>query len=275
MDVAFLRIALLLYLTAAGAFHRLSAHAPGRAPAHGPRCCSSPPSCFHGVEIATRSLSLGHMPVVSYDEGLSLPRLDAPRSSTCCSTAAPGWRCSGRSWLRSPSCSTLVAFAVALGSDGAAHHALKSWWLPVHVTLAFLGNAVFAIAFATSLVYLFEDNRLKAKRPSRIRRIFPSLEKLDELNYRLLAWGFRCSRSVSSPERSGRTSPGAVLELGVARDLVARHLVALRDAAPWSDRRLAWPARRGADHPRVRGPARLLRQREPLLPGPARRSFGS
>jgi cytochrome c-type biogenesis protein CcsB len=67
--------------------------------------------------------------------------------------------------------------------------ALRSAWLPVHVTLAFLGNAVLALAFATSLVYLFEDSRLKSKHPRLIPR-FPSLEKLDKLNHRLISWGF-------------------------------------------------------------------------------------
>ena len=67
--------------------------------------------------------------------------------------------------------------------------ALRSAWLPVHVTLAFLGNAVFALTFATSLIYVLEDNRLKAKRPAR-RLLQPSLERLDALNHRLLSWGF-------------------------------------------------------------------------------------
>jgi cytochrome c-type biogenesis protein CcsB len=84
---------------------------------------------------------------------------------------------------------TLTGFLVSSGVRELPP-SLRSVWLPVHVTLAFLGNAVFALAFATSLVYLFEDNRLKAKRPSGLRRLFPSLERLDELNYRLLVWGF-------------------------------------------------------------------------------------
>jgi cytochrome c-type biogenesis protein CcsB len=68
---------------------------------------------------------------------------------------------------------------------------LRSAWLPIHVTLAFLGDALFVLAAGVSLVYLVYERRLKAKRaliPSEERA--PSLEKLDRINYRLLGWGF-------------------------------------------------------------------------------------
>jgi cytochrome c-type biogenesis protein CcsB len=68
---------------------------------------------------------------------------------------------------------------------------LRSAWLPVHVTLALLGDAMFVLAAVVSLVYLVYERRLKAKRPlvSTDERT-PSLEKLDRINYHLLGWGF-------------------------------------------------------------------------------------
>jgi cytochrome c-type biogenesis protein CcsB len=68
---------------------------------------------------------------------------------------------------------------------------LRSAWLPIHVTLAFLGYALFVLAAGVSVVYLVYERRLKTKRlliPSDERA--PSLEKLDRINYRLLGWGF-------------------------------------------------------------------------------------
>lgn len=68
---------------------------------------------------------------------------------------------------------------------------LRSAWLPIHVTLAFLGYALFVLAAGVSVVYLVSERRLKAKRPfdtSDDRS--PSLEKLDRINYHLLGWGF-------------------------------------------------------------------------------------
>lgn len=67
---------------------------------------------------------------------------------------------------------------------------LKTFWLPLHVTLAFLGNAMFALAFGVSLMYLLQERRLKHKRPTALMKRFPSLESLDKLNYVLLGWGF-------------------------------------------------------------------------------------
>lgn len=68
---------------------------------------------------------------------------------------------------------------------------LRSAWLPVHVTMAFLGYALFVLAAAVSILYLVYEQRLKTKRPlaSSDERA-PSLEKLDRVNYLLLGWGF-------------------------------------------------------------------------------------
>jgi cytochrome c-type biogenesis protein CcsB len=69
--------------------------------------------------------------------------------------------------------------------------ALRSAWLPVHVTLAFVGFALFLLAAAVSVVYLIFERRLKSKRPlAPADERAPSLEKLDRINYRLLSWGF-------------------------------------------------------------------------------------
>jgi cytochrome c-type biogenesis protein CcsB len=84
---------------------------------------------------------------------------------------------------------TLAALAVGT-SVGGIPPGLKTFWLPLHVTLAFLGNAVFALAFAVSLIYLFQERYLKHKKISALLKRLPSLESLDRMNYRLLVWGF-------------------------------------------------------------------------------------
>lgn len=69
-------------------------------------------------------------------------------------------------------------------------HQLQSVWLPAHVAPAFFGYAVFAVAFCLSLIYLLQEKQLKAKRKGTLFRRLPSLETLDELNYRFVTWGF-------------------------------------------------------------------------------------
>jgi cytochrome c-type biogenesis protein CcsB len=67
---------------------------------------------------------------------------------------------------------------------------LDSWWFPVHVTLAFLGNAVFALAFVAGIMYLLQERMLKSKSFSGLYFRLPSLEVLDSINYKCLSFGF-------------------------------------------------------------------------------------
>lgn len=83
----------------------------------------------------------------------------------------------------------LAAFTFGAGS-GELPPGLKTYWLPLHVSFAFLGNAVFALAFGVSLMYLLQEYQLKKKKTNVLYKGFPSLESLDRLNYVFLAWGF-------------------------------------------------------------------------------------
>ena len=68
--------------------------------------------------------------------------------------------------------------------------ALNSYWLPVHVMLLFIGDAVFAIAFGAGIMYLLQEKEVKRKRLGAIFKRLPSLEVLDEINYKCLTVGF-------------------------------------------------------------------------------------
>ena len=81
------------------------------------------------------------------------------------------------------------AYIVHAGAETLPHN-LRSAWLPAHVAAAFLGYAIFAIAFCISLIYLHQESQLKAKRRTGLVQRLPSLETLDDINYRIVAWGF-------------------------------------------------------------------------------------
>lgn len=68
--------------------------------------------------------------------------------------------------------------------------ALKSRWLVVHTTLAFVGYATFAVAFAAGIMYLIQEHFLKSKRLGAFYHKLPSLDTLDDINYRCLTFGF-------------------------------------------------------------------------------------
>jgi cytochrome c-type biogenesis protein CcsB len=67
---------------------------------------------------------------------------------------------------------------------------LRSWWLPIHVLFAFVGDAVFALACCAGVIYLMQEKLLKSKRAGGFSGRLPSLEVLDEINYRALTIGF-------------------------------------------------------------------------------------
>ncbi|MBF0344080.1 MAG: c-type cytochrome biogenesis protein CcsB [Nitrospirae bacterium] len=67
---------------------------------------------------------------------------------------------------------------------------LQNYWLWVHTTLAFWGDAAFAVACGIGVMYLLQEHFVKSKRLGGLYRRLPSLQILDEINYRLLTIGF-------------------------------------------------------------------------------------
>jgi cytochrome c-type biogenesis protein CcsB len=66
--------------------------------------------------------------------------------------------------------------------------ALKSNWLIAHVIACFIGYAAFAIAFGISIMYLMKKRKQENKEGFLAR--FPKSDDLDELNHRLILFGF-------------------------------------------------------------------------------------
>ncbi len=86
---------------------------------------------------------------------------------------------------------TFNLFAAFLpGEVGQLAPALNSWWLPVHVILLFVGNAVFAVAFGAGIMYLLMEKEVKRKKLGALFKRLPSLDVLDDINYRCLTIGF-------------------------------------------------------------------------------------
>jgi len=67
---------------------------------------------------------------------------------------------------------------------------LQSYWLGIHTVLAFIGDAAFAMAFGIGLMYLIQEHYVKSKHLGGLFRKLPSLQTLDEINYRLITIGF-------------------------------------------------------------------------------------
>ncbi len=141
----------------------------------------------HGASIVLRSWTAGHMAVTTFDEALSFLALVLVGVFLVVQLRRPLVALGA---VVSP-----LAFGLTLAADAVYGGArplppvLDSAWLPVHVVLSFLGDAVFALAFSASLLYLVQERRLKSRRTPGALRYLPSLETLDRVNYRCLVWG--------------------------------------------------------------------------------------
>ncbi len=142
------------------------------------------------IDLAIGVMQTGNVPVTNFAQSLSF---------LAWLTALAGLVLIVR--FRMPVVGTFVAplvFIVLVAAMLTGQHrrltlpaTLRSAWLPIHVTLAFLGYALFVLAAGVSLVYLVYERRLKGKRPLiATGESAPSLEKLDRVNYHLLGWGF-------------------------------------------------------------------------------------
>ncbi|HUY20323.1 MAG TPA: cytochrome c biogenesis protein CcsA [Candidatus Binataceae bacterium] len=189
MNPLWIGIALGCYAVASGCF--FFGHGPGRHRiAHCGTGLLTAGAVFNAIYLIARGLQAGNMPVASFGPSLILLAL---------LVAVIGVGLMVR--LRVRVIGLFVALAATVGVAAACMlgsprrlvlpESLRSGWLPVHVTLAFLGYAMFLLAAGVSVIYLTYDSRLKSKRPlpGTGERVL-SLETLDRINYRLLGWGF-------------------------------------------------------------------------------------
>lgn len=67
---------------------------------------------------------------------------------------------------------------------------VRNAWLTVHIVLVLLGYAALAFTVVASVVYLFQERELKAKKPRRFYYRLPALGTLDEVISKSMAIGF-------------------------------------------------------------------------------------
>ena len=165
----------------------------------------------------------------------------------------------------------LVLMIIGSASPKAARELnpmLDSWWFPVHVTLAFLGDAIFAVAAVAGVLYLVQERMLKSKKFSTLYHRLPSLQTLD--SHQLQVPDLRFPPDDHGDHLRGDLGQfglGNLLELGSQGDLGPDHLVPLRRlAARPSDHRLARAQGGDLRHHRLSLSALLLsgRQLAPL-----------
>ncbi|MBI4425670.1 MAG: c-type cytochrome biogenesis protein CcsB [Elusimicrobia bacterium] len=68
--------------------------------------------------------------------------------------------------------------------------ALQSYWINIHPMVLMTAYAVFGNAFGVGLALLVQERQVKSRKPSELCYRLPAIEDLDNLNYRLIVFGF-------------------------------------------------------------------------------------
>ncbi len=143
---------------------------------------------FHTVGIYILARKFGYLPVTSIPQTLSLFAW-----TIVLAYLVFQWRFDIK--ILGTFVSPLAMFFMLLSPaipSGVVHQipVLKSIWVVVHISLIFLSNALFAIAFCAGIMYLIQEKQIKKKTFGVLFRRLPSLEKLDKTNYICLLIGF-------------------------------------------------------------------------------------
>lgn len=186
MDVIVLRGAALLYLTATVA---ALVGVAGRNELSGRllRWLLGMGLVAQVAAIVLRSIEGGHVPLAGLNESLSILGVLLVGLFLLAQLREP--------LLALGAVVAPLAFGLAFGAmalEGGVEPlppVLRSVWFPLHVGVALLGDAVFALAFSASVLYLVQERRLKARRGRGLLRRLPSLETLDRVSHTCLVWG--------------------------------------------------------------------------------------
>jgi cytochrome c-type biogenesis protein CcsB len=143
---------------------------------------------LHAAGFALRYADAGYTPITNLFESLSFFAL-AIAATFLVVEIRYNLRILGS--FVAPLAFTFSVFAAFLpGEVAGLAPALNSYWLPIHVLLLFVGDAVFAVAFGAGIMYLLQEKQVKRKKMGAIFRRLPSLDVLDDINYRCLTIGF-------------------------------------------------------------------------------------
>src|SRR5258705_7860818 len=186
MDVMVLRVAAVLYLAATVA---ALAGVAGRHEVSGRvlRWLLGVGLIVHVVALVLRSIAIGGVAAASLGESLSFLAVLLVGVFLLAELRAPLLALGA---VVAPLAFGLAFAAVALkGGVEPLPPVLRSVWFPVHVGVSLLGDAVFALAFSASVLYLVQERRLKAHRGRGLLRRLPSLETLDLVSHTCLVWG--------------------------------------------------------------------------------------
>jgi len=142
----------------------------------------------HTLYLVLRWIKTGYSPVINLYESLSFIAWAASGVylvfQTRTKTRVLGAFVSPLAFL------LMIAASIRLVENVSIPLILQGYWVPLHVTLSLVGEALFAVACCAGVMYLMQDHYIKKKKFSGLSRLFPSLRDLDRINHICILWGF-------------------------------------------------------------------------------------
>ncbi len=134
---------------------------------------------IHTAQLAARWVESGHAPLATRFEALSFYGWGLTLLYLLVE-ARTGYRAVGT--FATPVVLALLGAATFMPKETEPlSQALQSGWLPVHVSVSFLGYAALTLAAGGGASYLLQERQLKAKRPLALYYWLPPLQATDEL----------------------------------------------------------------------------------------------
>ena len=212
---------------------------------------------FAGLRPAPRSLVLGLLLVGIAGHVIGVARLMpfvgvAPTLSMLAlflvllqAVSEVAFRASAVGVFTGPVATGLIGLALLIGLTSQTGPTARSPWSILHITVSVLGLAMLALAFVAAALYLLQFRELKAKRFGQVFRLFPPLERLDQLNHLALVLGFPTVTlgvllGFGVRYAGGATVDAAQVVWGMLTWLVLGWAVGVRVVRHWAGRRAAF-----------------------------------
>jgi len=143
---------------------------------------------FHTTAFCTRYYQAGHFPITNLHESLSFFALTIVLIYLILDFK---YQVASLGAFVLPLAFIITLYASAVPKEiQPLVPALQSFWLGIHTVTSFGGYGTFAFAFSASIMYLIQEGQLKSKRFGPFYYRLPSLEVLDDLSHKSLAFGF-------------------------------------------------------------------------------------
>ncbi len=141
----------------------------------------------HTAALSQRWTEAGHFPVVGLRDGAAFLAWAIVLAFLAVYLRT---RMEALGLIAYPTAFALLLVANLTPTSSGADPMLKSVYLPVHATLAFLGYGALFVAFAAGVFYLMQERELKSRAPRRLYYLLPSLDRCDTLGARSVEVGF-------------------------------------------------------------------------------------